>query len=548
MKIYKNIKRVIALLTLSIAVCGCNEYIEEDIYSSITSENFLTEDNADQLIVGLYDKTRDIYKNYGYKFAGTDIFTTKSEITSTSGDNDYTTLEAPYTNGVWSLNYNLISKASTAINRYENQISWSDSNLEAKAYGIAQARALRALAYFNLVVNYGGVPLELDEPQSIRDDYTRASEEATYTLVIEELLAAIPNLEDSPETGRLSKRAAQHVLSEVYLTRAYKSYAGANDFELAADLAVSAIGGYDIRNQTFAEVFDYDNQVNPEVLFAAQWGANQVDTGNNKHSILMTQVLTLPGVARTNQYGTMGDGLMMTPYFFSLFADNDTREAETMHRVIYASEEDQVGNDAIAVGDTLMYFPKEALDLAELTDRLDRYWVYQPDEYLYNDNKADIAGVNYLYSLNQNFTNFPIMKKFDDEVMLDEGGGARDTFIFRVAETHLIAAEAYLGAGNTTQALFHINRVRERATGVVNHYATIDLDTILEERALELAGESNRWAALKRMGKLEERISLYNPHVIDHGDFDSEKHLLRPIPSLEFEISPETMTQNPKYN
>ena len=139
------------------------------------------------------------------------------------------------------------------------------------------------------------------------------------------------------------------------------------------------------------------------------------------------------------------------------------------------------------------------------------------------------------------------MKKFDDEIYFDQNGGARDTFIFRVAETHLLAAEAFLGAGNTTQALFHINRVRERATGVADHYTTIDLDTILEERALELAGETNRWAVLKRMGKLEERIEMYNPHVVDHGAFDASKHLLRPIPTREIDLSPNTMTQNPNY-
>ncbi|CAN0496925.1 unnamed protein product [Scytosiphon promiscuus] len=139
------------------------------------------------------------------------------------------------------------------------------------------------------------------------------------------------------------------------------------------------------------------------------------------------------------------------------------------------------------------------------------------------------------------------MKKFDDEVYNDENGGARDTFIFRVAGTHLLAAEAFLGAGNTAQALFHLNRVRERATGVADHYAAIDLDVILEERALELAGEANRWAVLKRMGKLEERINLYNPHVIDHGAFDSTKHLLRPIPTREIALSPNTMEQNPNY-
>lgn len=550
MKIYKNIKQILALLIFSMLLNACDNYIQEDVYSSVTSENFLNENNADQLVVGVYTATRGVYRNYGYEFAGTDLFTTKSEVFSFSPENDYNNFVAPTTNGVWSSNYNVIAKANTAINRYENQINWSDTSEKQaeKSYGIAQARALRALAFFNLAVEYGGVVLDLEEPLSIRNDYTRSTEEETFALIISELEAALPDLKDDPEVGRFSKRAAQHLLSEVYLTRAYKDYASATDFQTAADLAVQAIGSYDIRSQTFAEVFDYNNQVNPEILFAAQWENNGFtdDRNNNKHSLFMYGVQELPGISRTNQYGKQGDGLMMTPYFYSLFADNDTREDATIHRVLYADENAKWANDAIVPGDTIVYFPKHAIDITELTDKLDRYWIYQPDQYLYGK-PDDIPGVNYLYSTNPSFTNFPIMKKFDDEVYNDENGGARDTFIFRVAETHLLAAEAFLGADNTAQALFHINRVRERATGEVDHYGSINLDTILEERALELAGETNRWATLKRMGKLEDRINLYNPHVIDHGAFDATKHLLRPIPTREIELSPNTMTQNPKY-
>ncbi|MFB9057381.1 RagB/SusD family nutrient uptake outer membrane protein [Mariniflexile ostreae] len=543
----KTIKNIIAAVGVTLLFSSCNSYLEEEIYTQITSENFLDESNADQLIVGLYAANRSVYKNYGYKFEGTDIFTTQNEIFSTSSSNDYVSFNASETNGVWNANYSVISKANTALNRYQNQIGWSAGKMAEKAYGVAQARALRALAFFNLAQQFGGVVLNLEEPQSIRNDYKRSTEEATYALIIEELEAAIPDLKDTPETGRLSKRAAQHILSEVYLTRAYKDYAKNTDFQTSADLAIAAIGSYDIRSQSFEKVFAYDNQVNDEVLFAAQWGNTgfSEDRGNTKHSLFMYQVFDLPGVSRSNPYGTKGNSLMPTPYFYSLFADNDSREDVTIHRTIMADEKSALGTDVINPGDTLIYFPKNALDATELKERLERYWVYQPDQYLYGV-PDDIAGVNYKYSLNPAFTNFPIMKKFDDEIFSAEGSGARDTFIFRIAETHLIAAEAFLGAGNTAQALFHLNRVRERATGVANHYTSIDLDVILVERALELIGEANRWAVLKRMGKLEQRL-IYNPHYADHGAFDASKHLLRPIPIKEIEISPSTMTQNPKY-
>ena len=119
--------------------------------------------------------------------------------------------------------------------------------------------------------------------------------------------------------------------------------------------------------------------------------------------------------------------------------------------------------------------------------------------------------------------------------------------MFRVAGTHLIAAEAYLAAGNTSSALTHINIVRERATGVANEYTSITVDDILDERALELAGESNRWAVLKRTGKLQERIELHNPQVVDHGSFNAATHLLRPIPDIEIQLSDGSLDQNDNY-
>ncbi|MDO6808170.1 RagB/SusD family nutrient uptake outer membrane protein [Zobellia galactanivorans] len=548
----KNIGRLLLGLALSFATYSCNDYLEEENYTNLTGEDFISEDNADRLVVGIYDALRPVYKGYDVAMLGTDIFTTQGNIsTDLSSLNVYFNLNS--SNGSfsseWGRNYSVISKANIVVNRFTNEISWVDSNLSARDNGIAQAKGLRALAYFNLVQQFGGVVISLEEITEISSDYTRSTEEETYTQIITDLEEAIPDLEAYPETGRFSKRAAQHLLAKVYLTRAYTSFAGSDDFEKAAALAESAIDGYDIKSQTYAQVFDYDNQVNDEVLFAIQYGAggDYEDRNNNKHSILMYSVDQLPGMNRQNPYGFRDGNAMPTEFFYSLFDDNDTREEATIHRTLFANVVDSVGTDIIAVGDTVAYFPKNALTADQLADKLDRYYVYQPDQYYYNDAPVDVPGVNYLYTANTNTTNFPIFKKFDDVGFDEAEGGYRDTFVFRVAESHLIAAEAYLGAGNPAMAISHMNIVRERATGVANHYAAVTIDDILDERALELAGETNRWNDLKRTGKLEERMKLYNPHVIDHGSFDPSVHLLRPIPASEIILSDNNIEQNPGY-
>ncbi|CAM4379535.1 RagB/SusD family nutrient uptake outer membrane protein [Zobellia roscoffensis] len=549
MKLDIKIKHIGVILLGMVTFSACDSYIEEDIFSDITSENFIEEGTADQLVVGIYSTLREVYKDYNLQFLGTDLFTVKGELNSVSAVNDYFGFDSGVGGSLWSKNYNVVAKANTAINRYENQINWTDSKLGEKAYGIAQAKALRALAFFNMVQQYGGLVLELDEPTTIRSDYARSTEEETYIQIISDLEDAIPVLLDAPETGRFSKRAAQHLLSEVYLTRGYTSFGSTDDFNTAAALAEDAIGSYDIRSQSYAEVFAYDNQVNDEILFAMQWGTNGLATDqvNTKHSLFMNQVANYPGVNRTTTpYGFSDFNAMPTPFFYSLLAANDSRDEATLHRAILADGDEPEGPDAIVAGDTIVYYPKVALNTTELAERLDRYWVYQPDQYLFGQ-PDNIPGVNYLYSLNPERTNFPIFKKFDDEIFSEATDGARDTFVFRVAGTHLLAAEAYLGAGNPSAALAHMNIVRERATGVANEYSSVTIDDILNERALELAGEANRWAVLKRTGKLEERITAYNPHVQDHGAFDASVHLLRPIPSSELELSDGSLTQNPGY-
>ena len=556
MKLGKRIIYTCSMLSLLLGFNACESFLEEENPSEITAESYITEDTADELVVGMYSSLRDVYKQYSTAFYGTDIFTTQNAYYSINSLNEYYNMTSSVggVEGVWDSNYKVISNANSIINQYENVISWSESNVTAKAYGIAQAKGLRALAYYNLVQQFGGVVLLLDDINEISYSYTRSSEEEVFNQIIADLEDAIPDLESYPEFGRFSKRAAEHLLADVYVTRGYKSFGSSDDFTTAAQYAELAIDSYDILSQTYAEVFDYDNQENDEILFSIQYGdgGEADDRDNNKQGIIMNQVYDYIGIERTTSpYGEVVFAAMPTDFFFGLFEDNDTRDEVTVFRALLATETtsytSDYGTDEINVGDTVIYYPKNTLTTADLKDKLNRYFVYQPGQYAYGAVEDNIEGVIYQYSDNPLKTNFPIFKKFNDENSAGTDGGYRDTYVFRVAETHLVAAEAYLKAGNMTAALAHINKVHERATGVSDYYTSIDIDDVLNERAMELAGESNRWNILKRTGKLEERINLYNPHVIDHGEFDADIHLVRPIPSAEMELSDGSLIQNPEY-
>src|SRR5690606_2136822 len=150
----------------------------------------------------------------------------------------------------------------------------------------------------------------------------------------------------------------------------------------------------------------------------------------------------------------------------------------------------------------------------------------------------------------------PAVKKFDDPNAVFSGSGSstRDIFLARLAETYLIAAEAYLQANDPGTALDRINVVRRRAARDESQEASmvltdINLDIILDERARELVGEYHRWFDLARTGKLVERASEYNNGITESSFIgpDGNPKLLRPIPSQAIALNEAEVKQNPGY-
>jgi len=85
--------------------------------------------------------------------------------------------------------------------------------------------------------------------------------------------------------------------------------------------------------------------------------------------------------------------------------------------------------------------------------------------------------------------------------------------LFRLAETYLLRAEAYVNKGDQAKAAADVNTVRSRANADPAQPAEVNIDYILDERLRELYCEELRMLTLCRMGKLADRNRRYNPRT-----------------------------------
>lgn len=544
---YINFKIIGMLLVAGILGTACDSYLEEENKAAKTIELALADPKTfDQLVASIYERARETTTRYEpnvyYQLEdlGTDIVTRGTTVSGVSDINDYVDFNPlNWTISLyWRNQYSIITAANTAI---DNADLIQGVVPAAKTAGVGEAKFFRAMSYFNLVENYGGVPLVLNQIKSSNSDYTRSTEEAVYTQILKDLEQALAGVnETSTAYGRVTKDAVRHFMSKVLLTRGYKSFGVPADFTNAATLAETVISHHALV-PTFASLTSITNQRNSEVVFSYLFGSNPVSRGwgNSRHQLYKFPYYDYPGMIRGNLYQKGLDPLP-TLFFYNLFEDNDQRADATFRREIIADKEysSTVNGSPVTVpaGSRAIYFPKVAWTAAEIAAV--PYKVINPDKYFVVD------GVTNAHT--------PMFKKFDEPGVAfkqpnELSEGTRDMVIMRSGEAYLIAAEAYLKSANPTTAAARLTTLRGRAglTTVVLP-ANVTLDFILDERARELIGEANRWMDLKRTGKLIERTLLHNPHAAMNNAL-KPKHLLRPIPQYEIDNTGGSIVQNPEY-
>ncbi len=175
----------------------------------------------------------------------------------------------------WTVFYRTIQLANIVIDEAPNGSSISQDDIDEY---LAEARFLRALSYFDLVRNWGGVPLRTEENMEDRD-LAKSSADDVYDFIIEDALYAEEYLPDSQEDiGRATKFAAKMLLADVYLTLGEYEKAQAEALDvIESDLysLVPATSTSDMRTNLFGP----DITTSTEEIFYFKY-MRQEDYGN----------------------------------------------------------------------------------------------------------------------------------------------------------------------------------------------------------------------------------------------------------------------------
>ena len=528
----------IAALVLG-GAAGCVDLTEVPI-TGITSAYYGTPIGFESAVNAMYQPSRTFWaleRGSTLTVFGTDEFTRGAD-GSYKYFNDYTAQingDVDFLRDTWRDFYQGINTANTVIDAAKTA-AIPDAQ---KTLRTGEARFMRALYLFTLVRTFGDIPLPLTPTAGVVTETTRQPVAKVYDTIIADLLAAEAALPDkAAQFGRADRPAAQHLLGEVYLTRAGGA-TSSPDFALAAAKLKAVVDNPRFSLlPNYKDNFDISNEGNREVVWAIQFTADPLTTGDgNKLHLYFTSAYDLePGMLRDIANDRPFRRFKPTTWLLNLWDRNIDARYEQMFKVVWISNnpnnipKDASGNPKFKVGDTAVYMPGREVTPAERAAT--RYKIYAPSDY------TDAM--------------FPTLNKFLDptRTSTNEERGQRDLVLMRLSNTYLMLAEALMRGGNAAAALPYVNAVRTRAAkpgqaaAMQVTAAQLDLDFILDERARELTGETTRWFDLTRTNQLVARVKKYNTA----GAANVQAfHMLRPIPNTEILLSTGGIKQNPGY-
>jgi len=365
----------------------------------------------------------------------------------------------------WRGMYKVIAHCNTTINAINAKTPESVPEADKNA-ALAEARFIRAYAYYNLGLLWGDVPIIEDNTKLISSPLVpRNLVNDVYQFIVNDLTFAAQNLPEAVgsdwERGRVTTWSAQGLLAKVYLSWSGLASQSIGERDQALLDSAKLYAGNVCKNSglelmdNYADLFKTENNYNDEALFALRWDPTTSDWFHGN----MLQIYS-PGGTEISADGQAGwFGIRPSYDMYLQYSTDDTirRKATFMLKGNYYPELNAAAGGYTFTGESGM--------------------------------KKHIIGT-------KKDNNVPIMTLYSS---------AEQNALLRLADVYLVYAEAILGNNSSTadgDALMYFNKVRTRAG--VQPVNSIDADILLKERRIELAAESQYWGDLVS-------LSYYNP-------------------------------------
>jgi len=433
----------------------------------------------------------------------------------------------------WEQSYYRLKYANTVL-AYINVPKWDTTD----AAQLAQRNALigsayffRAYTYYELCNNFGNVPYAGKLYSSPKLDFQTVDRKVILEEMKKEMEYAVQWVPDGVPKGEVTKGACQHMLTKINLAL--------GDFDDAIKSATDLINGGTYHLMT--DRFGVDaNDTSHNVIWDLHRPANKILPQNTEG---LMYVIDLDGYKNNGDYGggmsTMRQALpnwyksINTPAGHNGMTDKvgveydlDTKYGRGIGRcrgTWYSTHEiwsDDPGDLRHAPGN---WMTMEDLVYNEPSLKgSDPY--YGKHLQLYTDDGKTLLCAD----TTRNWFDWPHYKLFvPDNENSTNNGGHTSWYVFRLAETYLLRAEAYYWKGDLVNAAKDINEVRKRAhaTRMIDP-GEVNIGTILDERARELYYEEPRHTEMVRIsylfaqtGKADYKGRTYNMNEFSTKNF-----------------------------
>lgn len=585
---------ILILIALHIAVLvGCEDaFLKETNYNKIIPGDYYS--NASGIksgVNGLYARLRYLYTTE----AAVNMCENNTDMFVPPMSTGYMKIDpnTGFVRDFWNVCYITINQCNAVIQALNNpKIEGLSDSLRIRYLG--EARFIRAHHYDHLVKQFGDVPMPLTPSVGIVTTSRRVRSDSVWNQIITDLQFAIrylPSRYLPAEYGRITRYAAMQNMAKVLLTARRDDR---QSVQLALNYADSILNSRKYLLANVNDLWDITKQRTPdviqEVILPVLYSKDVIlnGDGNKAHLFFVCAYSEQhEGVIRSIEYGRGWDRLKPTKYAYRMFLnpemDNESQgELMDARGISWFRTSWNINREVGYVYSSIMYDPVLKVDRVVYQQTgtkamMAAYWDFTPDDckavwpvwvYLPDSMKAvvgnniqSLSKPNAKWPSNVRFFNhlmFPYLTKYLDPTRPDVNyeAGSKDVFVYRLAETYLLAAEAALLLGKTENAANYLNMVRKRAElDIPEMYdkmlitkEDVTADFILDERGRELIGELNRWYDLKRFGKLEERLKW--PNLYYDNPVTWYNYWLRPIPREQLLriTNPQDFPQNPGYS